>query len=283
MASSAPSPGTARLPRPMRPAERPRRLLERPRLLVAAAIGLQWLTCLVVGLRADAVDLGAAPLLDAVVLGPLALVCAFRIAAGVGGVALGSWTLLVWVALPWLAPAFTIASYDATLRDQVLPLVLGLTGDAGYAGGVAFLVAVALLQQRGRPGTGTPLSLILLAVAGATLLWTAPELSLHALDRNMALLREYFWSQRLLQWVPFAGVIAVARRSWPLATQLGGWLAVWVAFRVPSTSASLDDGELFRALLPALPAYILLVASLPLLVPTLASRLGPPARPAEAS
>ena len=41
-----------------------------------------------------------------------------------------------------------------------------------------------------------------------------------------------------------------------------------------------EDGELFRALLPALPAYGLLFASLPLLVPTLAARLGPLARPA---
>ncbi|MEO5577056.1 MAG: hypothetical protein ABIR67_09765 [Gaiellaceae bacterium] len=263
----------------MRPAERLRQLLGRPRLLVAGAIVVQWLTCLVVGLRAASVDLGAASLLDVVFLGPLALVCAFRIAA-VGGIALGGWTLLVWVVLPWLAPAFTIASYDATLRDQVLPLVLGLTGDAGYAGGVAYLVAVALLQQWGR--VGTVLSLLLVAIAGATLLWSAPELSLDALDGNMALLREYFWSQRLLQWVPFAGVIAIGRRSWPLAVQLGGWLAVWVAFRMPSPSASPDGGELFRALLPALPAYVLLVASLPLLVPTLTSRLGPLARPAEA-
>ena len=41
-----------------------------------------------------------------------------------------------------------------------------------------------------------------------------------------------------------------------------------------------EDGELFRALLPAFPAYVLLAASLPLLVPTLAARLGPLARPA---
>jgi hypothetical protein len=264
----------------MRLAERLRRLLGRAPLLVAGAIVLQWLTCLVVGLRADSVDLGAASVLNVVFLGPLALVCAFLIAAGVGGVALGGWTLLVWVVLPWLAPAFTIASYDTTLRNQVLPLVLGLTGDAGYAGGVSFLVAVALLQQRGRPGT--LMSLLLLAIAGATLLWSAPELSLDALERNMALLREYFWSQRLLLWVPFAGVIAVGRRSWPLALQLGGWLAAWVAFRMGSTNASPEGGELFQALLPALPAYILLVASLPLLVPTLASRLGPLARPVEA-
>jgi hypothetical protein len=41
-----------------------------------------------------------------------------------------------------------------------------------------------------------------------------------------------------------------------------------------------EDGELVRVLLPALPAYLLLAAALPLLVPTLAARLGPLARPA---
>ena len=77
-------------------------------------------------------------------------------------------------------------------------------------------------------------------------------------------------------------MIAVGLRSVPLAVQLGGWLAIWVAFRMPGANTSPDGGELFRTLLPALPAYVLLLASLPLLVPTLASRLGPLARPAEA-
>ena len=38
--------------------------------------------------------------------------------------------------------------------------------------------------------------------------------------------------------------------------------------------ARLDDAGFFRVLLPALPAYVVLVAAIPLLVPTLAVRLG---------
>ena len=70
-----------------------------------------------------------------------------------GGLALGSWTLLVGIALPWLAPAFTLAKYDSTLREYVLPIVLGLTGDAGYAEGVAILAVLALCSSQASPAS----------------------------------------------------------------------------------------------------------------------------------
>ncbi len=256
------------------------RLAERARSLVVAAIALQWLTTLVVALRADSVDLGAGALIDVLLLGPLAIVCAFLVAAKVGGVALGAWTLLVWVTLPWLAPVFTLAKYDGTLRDDVLPLVLGLTGEAGYAEGAAILVALTLLSRRTRPTT--VLGALVLIALGAVWLRRVPGvegLSLDAFQANMAGLREYFFSQRVLQWLPLAGVVAVARRSPGLAALLGVWLGAFVAFRLTSSAASFENGEFFRLLLPALPAYVLLVAALPLLVPTLAARLGPLARP----
>ena len=264
----------------MRRAEPLERLLARPLLLLAVAIALQWLTTLVVATRADSVDIGGMAALNVLVLGPLAIVAALCVAANVGGVALGAWTLLVWVAMPWLAPVFTLAKYDATLRDDVLPIVLGLTGDAGYAEGVAILAALALLTRRTH--VTTALGALVLAALAAVWLSRAPGvggLSLDALQANLAGLREYFFSQRLLQWLPLAGVIAVARRSVPLALALGGWFAGYVTFRL-TTATTFDDGEFFRLLLPALPAYVVLAAALPLLVPTLAARLGPLARPA---
>ena len=80
--------------------------------------------------------------------------------------------------------------------------------------------------------------------------------------------------------MPLAGTIAVARRSVPLALLLGGWLAGWIVVGAARVGTGFEDGELVRVLLPALPAYLLLAAALPLLVPTLAARLGPLARPA---
>ena len=91
---------------------------------------------------------------------------------------------------------------------------------------------------------------------------------------NMAGLREFFWSQRLLEWLPLAGTIAVARRSVPLALLLGGWMISFGIVLGSQPEAGLAGGALFRILLPALPAYVLLVAAIPLLFPTLAVRLG---------
>jgi hypothetical protein len=95
-----------------------------------------------------------------------------------------------------------------------------------------------------------------------------------AFTNNMAGLREHFWSQRLLEWVPLAGTIAVARRSVPVALLLGGWMLSFGVVEGSQPGAGLDGGAVFRVLLPALPAYVLLAGAIPLLVPTLAVRLG---------
>jgi hypothetical protein len=255
------------------------RSLLRPSYLLVCAISLELLTALVVGTRADA-SVGATELASALLLSPLALVCAFTVAESVGGVALGAWTLFVWVALPWVAPAFTLGKYDETLRDDVLPLVVGLTADAGYAEGIVILAAAALLTLRTHTTRiAGALLLALMLVVWLLRIGSVGDLSLDTLQANMDGLREYFWSQRVLQWLPIAGAIGYARRSVPLAVGLGAWLGGYVAFRASQTGVGFEDGEFFRVLLPALPAYILLAAAIPLLIPTLAARLGPLAAP----
>ena len=96
----------------------------------------------------------------------------------------------------------------------------------------------------------------------------------------MAGLREYFWSHRVLQWIPIAGVVAVARRSPLAALALGAGSAATsssgpLSRASGSTTASSSAPSSLRS-----PPTCLLFASLPLLVPTLAARLGPLARPA---
>jgi len=93
--------------------------------------------------------------------------------------------------------------------------------------------------------------------------------------RNMSNLREFFWSARLAQWAPLAGAIAVARRSLPASALLLGWLLGYVLVKGSSNVSGIENGSFWRLVMPALPAYGLLVASIPLLVPTLARRLGP--------
>jgi hypothetical protein len=63
-------------------------------------------------------------------------------------------------------------------------------------------------------------------------------------------------------------------RRGAIAALLGGWLAGFLLVKGFSPLASIESGSFWRLLLPAWPAYLLLFAAIPLLVPTLAGRLG---------
>jgi hypothetical protein len=101
------------------------------------------------------------------------------------------------------------------------------------------------------------------------------EFDLDHWRNQMDQLREFFWSARVAQWAPVAGLIAVLRvRRGPMAALLGGWLAAFLVAKGFSPRATIESGSFWRLLMPAWPAYLLLFASIPLLVPTLARRLG---------
>jgi hypothetical protein len=99
---------------------------------------------------------------------------------------------------------------------------------------------------------------------------------------EMNSLREFFWSARLAEWAPVAGLIAVLRvRRTAIAGLLAGWLGAFIVVKGFSPRASIEANTFWRLLMPAWPAYLLLFASIPLLVPTLARRLGDRVRPKE--
>jgi hypothetical protein len=101
------------------------------------------------------------------------------------------------------------------------------------------------------------------------------ELDLDHWRQQMNYLREFFWSARLAQWAPFAGLLAVLRmRRGAIAALLGGWLAAFLIVKGFSVRADIQANTFWRLLMPAWPAYLILFASIPLLVPTLARRLG---------
>jgi hypothetical protein len=101
---------------------------------------------------------------------------------------------------------------------------------------------------------------------------------------QMGQLREFFWSARLAQWAPVAGLLAVLRvRRGAIAALLGGWLAAFLVVKGFSTRATIESGSFWRLLMPAWPAYLLLLASIPVLVPTLARRLGDRLQPPPSS
>jgi hypothetical protein len=97
-------------------------------------------------------------------------------------------------------------------------------------------------------------------------------------------LRGEFFSVRLLELLPLAGIVALARRTVPGAVLLGGWLVLIVVVKGGSSLSSIDSGSFFRYVMPVFPAFCVLAASLLLLVPrlggrlTAAARAGPPSR-----
>lgn len=93
------------------------------------------------------------------------------------------------------------------------------------------------------------------------------------IDSNLVTLREYFWNSRLYQVLPFIGLAAVLRRSLPAAGLIGGWFAAFFVIKGSNEYATVDSGGFFRLLMPGLPAYILLAAAIPLLLPVAGGRL----------
>ena len=100
--------------------------------------------------------------------------------------------------------------------------------------------------------------------------------------QNMSNLREFTWSARVMQWLPIAGALAVARRSIPAAGLLLGWLLGYVVVKGAADVATVESGSYWRLIMPALPAFAILSASIPLLVPTFMRRMGDRLAPATA-
>lgn len=286
------------------------------------------------------------------VLGPIALLCVYGLAARIGGRLLGYWASLLWVVAPFAAILLFVDRYHERWSEQFLPQALGLTAMADYPS-LVLVLAAALFVARSLPGgsmTDAAFAGLLLGAAagvkppnlllsaGALLaylvarrwraglafgtaivpsllvlaLWKQRglgELPLFAfegtrlaagsttaaldlnLDRYLELdvdhwrqqmnyLREFFWSARLAQWAPLAGLLAVLRvRRGALAALLAGWLGAFLVVKGFSPRADIQANTFWRLLMPAWPAYLLLFASIPLLAPTLARRLGERLRP----
>ena len=92
---------------------------------------------------------------------------------------------------------------------------------------------------------------------------------------NMSGIREFTWSARVLQFLPLAGALAVARRSVAASGLLLGWLLGYVVVKGAADVATVESGSYWRLIMPALPAFLLLTASVPLLIPTFVDRMGP--------
>jgi len=84
---------------------------------------------------------------------------------------------------------------------------------------------------------------------------------------NLTAIREHFWVARVLEWLPVAGSIALLARSRRIFWLIVPWFVAFLAIKGSYEDARMDDASFFRILLPAFPAFVLLMAAIPLLLP----------------
>ena len=93
------------------------------------------------------------------------------------------------------------------------------------------------------------------------------HLDWHKLNLNLLGIKEHFWSLRVVEWLVIAGLIGLSRRSLTAFLVVGGWFAAFVLTKATYANAGTDDASVFRIMMPAYPAFILLLASLIFLFP----------------
>jgi hypothetical protein len=96
---------------------------------------------------------------------------------------------------------------------------------------------------------------------------------IHQVNHQILGFREYFWSPRVLEFVPIAGAIAVARVSAAKAAFFATWLLAFFLIKGSSEVTSVETGSIWRLMMPAWPAFFFLAISIPLLVPVGAMRM----------
>ena len=290
------------------------------------------------------------------VLGPLALLCMYGIAARIGGRLLAYWTSFLWVIAPFAVIPLFVDRYQERWSEQFLPQALGLTAMADFPSMVVVLAGVLFVVRSLSPGrvpdavmaglligaAGALKPPNLLVVAGVGLAYVVARRWREGLACGAAivpaLLVLLLWKVRglgeipafALEQAPTGSGLGPARRrpearpllrprlralagaDGPAARVLleraaravgSGRRARRRAARAARRDrgaarglarglsrreglldrATIESGSFWRLLMPAWPAYLLLVASIPLLVPTLARRLGDRVQPPASS
>jgi hypothetical protein len=203
-----------------------------------------------------------------IVLAPAGVVAAHAVGDRVAGARFAAASAIAYVLLPLVGVIYFYGSYRSTYKNEVLPVLLGVEKPGALALGVAIAVAVCLLPRTALAAGGV------VAAVCAIVVWGVRDLS--PLDGAF---HETGWSPALLEWLPLAGVIGVARRSPWLAAGLGGWLTFFV---LRAADVEYYTGAFWRGLAPALPAAAVLVTAIGLLVPRLRPAPKPKAAPRDA-
>jgi hypothetical protein len=92
------------------------------------------------------------------------------------------------------------------------------------------------------------------------------------LHNNLLQLREFLWSDRLLEFMVVAGIAALLIRSRRAGIFVGVWFAVFFVLKGTYVNARVEDASFWRLMMPAYPAFVVLVAAIPLLIPGMRAR-----------
>jgi hypothetical protein len=95
------------------------------------------------------------------------------------------------------------------------------------------------------------------------------------LHQVLLALREHFWAARVIEWLPLAGLVGLLLRSRRGFLLIAPWFVAFLLLKGTYDPASVDDASFWRILMPAYPAYLILAASVVLLVPGVRARPAP--------
>jgi hypothetical protein len=178
-------------------------------------------------------------------------------------------------ALAGLSAGWSIAMKPSNAIFLVAPALLFIVERPRalltFAAGLApSLLTLALWKYRGLGELAAAPARPLRLASGPNLLQRIHAPKLNSWDHLHQVLlgfREHFWISRVIEWLPLAGLVALLARSRRGLLLIGGWFVVYLLAKGTYIPASLDDASFFRIMMPAFPAYILLAASVVLLVP----------------
>jgi hypothetical protein len=124
----------------------------------------------------------------------------------------------------------------------------------------------AMLVRRDARAVGATLVTAVVGLIALAVFREVPHVAFgwHQMGRSLDSVREFTWSRRLLEYLPLAGVVGLARRSGPAAAFFA---VVLVAAVILPLSRPLDLTAYLLVIVPGIPAYWLLTASIPFLVP----------------
>jgi hypothetical protein len=94
------------------------------------------------------------------------------------------------------------------------------------------------------------------------------------LHNNLLQLREFLWSDRVLEFLVIAGIVALMLRSRRAGVFIGVWFTIFLLLKGTYVNSRVEDATFWRLLMPAFPAFVVLAAAAALLVPGLRARPG---------